>query len=293
MVATRLGGRLRPLAAALSPRARRYRTFLHNLPIDPETLPTRLEEPGPGNFVMCGCPRTGTTLLSAALFQPPTCVTVMEPWDGLRLEPAALFRSLRGEIAGCTLVRGRLDHQALADSGSVRWVPDATLPWHVQTSDSYLLGVKWTGWWRYIDRLPHTPFVVCLRSPAEVVASMRDAGGRVRQGLQYDTAFNRELNQHLLAATDDAAVRRILLFDYIHERIAPLLTRDNVFVVRYERWAEDATTLLADLSTFLGRDVTNAPVRIRPSQPLRMDDDEAVLVRKHCRTAELIGYPLP
>ncbi|MGH8892455.1 MAG: sulfotransferase domain-containing protein [Actinomycetes bacterium] len=289
----RLGASIRPVASSLSPRARRYRAFLRSLPLDPETLSATLEPPDPGSFVMCGCPRTGTTLLSAALYQPPTCVTVMEPWDGMRLEPASLFRSLRAEIAGGTLTRGRLDQRALGERGVVRWISEGDAAWPVTADVGHLLGVKWTSWWRFIDRLPTTPFLVCLRNPAEVVASMRDAGGRVKQGLQYETPFNRRLNDSLRAATDDQAVRRILLFDNIHEQLAPLLERDNVLVVRYERWSTDREALLGDVSRFLGRDLSHAAVQVRPSQRLRMDRHEIDLLRAHCKTAEMIGYELP
>lgn len=289
----RLIEHVRPFAATFSPRARRYREFLRGLPLDPEALPSTLQAPEPGSFVICGCPRTGTTLLSAALYQPPVSVTVMEPWDGMRLEPAPLFRSLRQEIGCGALTRGRLDHSALARDGSVRWTPEGRAAWPVEADRDHLLGVKWTGWWQFIDRLPTTPFLVCLRSPAEVVASMRDAGGRLRRGLQYDTPFNRQLNATLLAATNDDAVRRIMLFDHIHVRLAPLLDHENVLVVRYEDWVTRPDQLLSEISTFLGRDLSKAPVRVRPARPLRMDSREVELMRAHCQTAGMIGYDLP
>lgn len=285
---------IRPLVAPLSPRHRRWRRFLHELPLDPDALPRPLEEPPEGDFIICGSPRTGTTLLCAMLFQPPEVITVMEPWDGMRLSPAALFRSLRDEIERTgRLSRGRLDVGALQEGGAVRWCREGTSVPRVAMTPDAVLGVKWPGYWRYLELLPRTRFLVCLRDPVEVITSFRLAGGRVREGLQYDTAFNRDLNRALTAATDDPAVRRVLLFDYVHERILPFLSRPNVLVVRYERWFDDRHRLLDEIAAFLGVDLDPGPVRLQePRSRSPSDPRELSLIRRYCRTAAALGYPL-
>jgi len=195
--------RLRETAATVgSSRYRAWRRLLAGLTLDPDALPDPLAGPGPRDFVVCGAPRTGTALLTAMLFQPPDIVTVMEPWDALRLPPAELFRSLRDEIDSTgVLTRGRLDVAALRAEGAVRWCHDGELPEPVSTSPGYLLGVKMPALWRYLDRLPNTKFLVCLRDPVEVVHSFCATGGRLAQGLDYDVPFNRAMNEDLLAAT--------------------------------------------------------------------------------------------
>ena len=87
--------------------------------------------------------------------------------------------------------------------------------------------MKFPAFWRYLDLLPDTRFLVCLRNAVEVVRSYAHTGGRLQQGLDYDVPFNREMNEHLLAQTDDLAVRRVLLYDYIHQRMLPHLHRST------------------------------------------------------------------
>ena len=285
-------GTVRPTLARLSPNARRYQRFLSELPLDPDRLPSRLPEAGALDYVMCGCPRTGTTLLAAALHQPPAAITVMEPWDGMRMPPHALFTSLREEIASTgELRRGRLDLDALEADGEVAWCQEGAIVRRLTPAEPFVLGVKWTGWWRFIDRMPATKFLVCLRHPAEVVASFRDAGGRVAQGLQYDTAFNRTLNREL-GQVRDVEERRVRLFEYVHTRLLPLLERPNVLAVRYERWALDADGLLAEIGEFLGHAFGPPPVRIRPGREPRLSPRERELLVRHCSTAAALGYPL-
>lgn len=283
--------RLRETAATVgSSRYRAWRRLLAGLTLDPDALPDPLAGPGPRDFVVCGAPRTGTALLTAMLFQPPDIVTVMEPWDALRLPPAELFRSLRDEIDSTgVLTRGRLDVAALRAEGAVRWCHDGELPEPVSTSPGYLLGVKMPALWRYLDRLPNTKFLVCLRDPVEVVHSFCATGGRLAQGLDYDVPFNRAMNEDLLAATHDDGVRRALLYEYVNSRVLPHLQRDNVLPVRYERWFTDPDGQLADIAGFLGVVLPRRPAVLRPptGRPSRA---EAELARRYCGVASALGY---
>lgn len=286
--------RLRATAAVFSPRQRRWRRFLQELPIDPDQLPRPLETPSEQDFIICGSPRTGTTLASAMLYQPPRVVTVMEPWDGMRLPPAALFASLRQEIDQTgRLRRGKLDVSALMGEGAVRWCREGERAFETLVEPGYRLGVKWPAFWQYLDLLPSMKFVLCFRDPIETIASYKYAGGRLAQGLNYDTAFNRAMNTYLESATPDPALRRILLFDYVHERLLPYLTRSNVFVLRYERWFTELEGLMHDLSTFLGVELGpgRAILRRRPAGPA-LEPSEMELIRARCATADPIGYPL-
>ena len=209
---------------------------------------------------MCGIPRSGTSLLAAALYQPPRVVTVMEPWDGLRLAPAPLFASIREEIRS-----GSLGAVASTSRGSLPKAPSrgvATASSHTRCSvdDDYLLGIKWPAFWRYLDLMPATKFLVCVRNPASVIRSFKQQPGSLRGGFEYDVSFNRTMNRRLALATDDEALRRVLLYEYVARRIVPHINRPNVFIVRYERWASDAAGLLKDIGAFLGEDVSRSSV---------------------------------
>jgi hypothetical protein len=252
-----------------------------------------VEAPSERDFIICGCPRSGTSLLSAVLHQPPESVVVMEPWDGMRLPPAELFASLRAEMGETgRLTRGKLSFDALSKDGEVRWRREDAVAQEVEVDEGHLLGVKWPAFWRYLEMLPTTRFLVCLRDPAEVIASFKRVGGRLGQGLEYDTAFNRGMNDVLLK-TQDVALRRVRFFDHVHSRILPFLSRPNVLAVRYERWFKEPERLLGEIGHFLGADVTRAPAVIQQREHRTpLGPDEMALLQKECRTAEAIGYPL-
>jgi len=266
--------------------------FLDSLPLDVDDLPSPLPPPGDDDFIICGCPRTGTTLLTAALFQPPNVVTVMEPWDGMRLAPQPLFASLREEIDRTgQLTRGRLDIDALRGRGAAAWRPEDGQHQRVDVNAGWKLGVKWPGYWRYLDRLPSTRFIVCLRDPVEVITSLADQTGPGSRGLERDTRFDRSLNRTLRASTPDPRRRRVELFDHVHEQLLPYLERENVLAVRYERWFDDRDALLDDLGQFLAADVREPLVRV--DVPTRSDvrqADARALVSMYCRTAGALGY---
>lgn len=285
---------LRSVLAHFSPRRRRWQQFLRSLPLDPDQLALPLTELAPGDFIICGSPRTGTTLVSGLLFQPPKIVTVMEPWDGMRMPPAELFASLREEITQTGMLRrGKLDIAALVNSGKIQWQQEGQSAFNVEVDSDFILGVKWPAYWRYIPLMPNTKFLVCLRHPYEVINSFKQIGGRVAQGLQYDIRFNQKLNQELMAATPKREIRRILLYDYIHMRILPHLERDNVFVVRYERWFTEPEQLLQEMGDFLGKPLSSGHVNIRhPGKPSSITEEEKELIKKHCKTAHLLGYTL-
>lgn len=276
----------------LLPRHRRWQRLLASLTLDPDHLAHPVPEPGTHDFVICGPPRSGTSLATAALYQPPRVVTVMEPWDGLRLPPAELFASLRAEIAETgRLQRGRLDISALSRSGQVTWCGDGEQPHAVDTARDHLLGVKWPAFWRYLDLLPRTKFVVCLRNPAEVISSFRRQP-RLAQGLEYDVAFNRRMNDELAAATDDPTVRQVLFLDHVCRAIAPHLDRPSVFALRYERWGENPAALLDELSEFLDVDVRATLVSVEARPPREIDRDIVDLINRHAPTLAAFGADL-
>ncbi len=295
-VATRTGSLvgLPGVRRLLSPDHRRWKRFTETLTLDPELLARPVEPPGPNDFLICGSPRTGTSLLCAALFQPPRCVTVMEPWDGMRLPPAQLFRSIRTEIAETgQLRRGKLDVTTLYRDGGVRWWTEGADAVPVECPDGCLVGIKWPAFWRYLELLPTTKFLVCLRHPLEVIASYRRAGGSLAEGFDYDIPFNRTMNADLRAASRSAAIRRIRLYDYINARVLPYLEEPNVLTVRYERWFSEPQTVLDELGEFLGSDLRRSLADIRPPrEELRLPEEEIDLIRRRCTTAEQLGYAL-
>lgn len=278
-------------AKRLVARTRRWERLLRSLDLElgPETV---LEPTDERDFIICGPSRSGTSLLAAALCQPPVSVVVMEPWDALRMPPAELFRSLRDEIATGTLRRGRLDVETLRRTGDVRWGRDGDFPHAVEADEGYLLGVKFPVFWRYLDLLPSTRFLVCLRHPVDVVQSFASTGGRLADGLDYDASFNREMNEELRRATDDAATRRALLFEYVMSRIVPHLEDPNVLVIRYERWFTDREGLMSDVTAFLGVELGPGMVAIRPPRHVEHDPDVVDLVERHCPSALALGYQL-
>ena len=267
------------------------------LTLDPDQLPDPLDAPAPNDVLVCGSSRSGTTLACAMLFQPPVAVSVMEPWDALRLAPSKLFASLREELRSGVLSRGHLDVAALRSEASVVTCTQGESRVPVALDPGYVLAVKCPVLWRYLDRLPATRFVVCVRDPREVIASYRRSPGRLAEGLDYEVPFNRSMNLGLLRATDDVALRRVLLYDHVYERILPHLDRPEVFAVRYERWFSDQDALLCELGAFLGIDLSRPLARIRPPRhrgavSTEEDEEEARIIREHCRTAEALGYDL-
>jgi hypothetical protein len=293
LLSTPAGIELRKLARLLSPRRRRWRRFLKGMNIDPDLLPRPLRPIGPRDFIICGSSRSGTSLASAALYQPPRCVTVMEPWDGMRLPPAELFVSLREEVESGVLRRGKLDIAALELEGMVRWVKEGERTFEVPTEPGYLLGVKWPVFWRYLDLLPQARFIVCLRHPVEVVGSYKRTGGRLAGGLDYDIAFNRSMNRYLEGTGGSPTLRRALLFEYVHERIVPHLGRPNVFALRYERWFTEPDRVLQEISEFLDEDLVRSRTRIKPpTEQYHLSPDGMALIRESCPSARALGYEL-
>ncbi|MDQ6618044.1 MAG: sulfotransferase [Actinomycetota bacterium] len=221
----------------------------------------------------------------------------MEPWDALRMQPQQLFASFRSELESGELRRGHLDVDALRSEGSVVTSVQAEPVIRVTVDAGCVLAIKYPVFWRYLDRLPTTRFVVWVRHPREVIASCRKSPGDLALGLAYEVPFNRAMNRSLLEATDDVTLRRVLLYDYVNERILPHLRRSEVFVVRYERWFADPGVLLSELGRFLGADLSRPPAQIRPPRTRALDPNadnerQATLIRQHCRTAEALGYRL-
>jgi hypothetical protein len=276
---------LRRLAERVSPRHRRWRALLASLTVDPEAVPPADREVGPRDFVICGCSRTGTSLVAATLFRPPRIVTVMEPWDAYRLPPRQLFTSLREEIGSGLLSRGRLDIEALRRAGEVRWCRDGERPAPVTADEDHLLGVKVPAFRRWLDLAPSLRAVVCLRDPAEVLDSFERVGGRLGVGLEYDITFNRAMNERL-GAIDDLAERRLALFDEVHARLLPHLGRPEVHVVRYEDWFTRPEEVRAGLSAFLGEEVGDHP-RLELGAPASAS---ARALAARSRTAAALGY---
>ena len=269
----------------------RWRQLLRSCRLDPDALAEPIPEPGQSDFIICGLPRSGTSLLAGLLFQPPRTVVSMEPWDGMRLPPQQLFASLRQEIEQTEkLSRGRLEPTALA-SRSVAWKRDGEVEIPLQVAPNYLLGVKWPGFWRYLSLLPKTKFLVCVRHPIDVIRSFAKTGGRLAQGLEYDVAFHRRMNQELERSTSRPEVRRALLYEFIASHLVPHLDRPQVFTVRYEQWSQDPSELLEQISDFLG---LTPP--LRPSVDIDVpgfqwdDATTADLVRSYCPSAASLGY---
>ena len=269
----------------------RWRQLLRSCRLDPDALAEPIPEPGQSDFIICGLPRSGTSLLAGLLFQPPRTVVSMEPWDGMRLPPRQLFASLREEIEQTEeLSRGRLEPKALA-SRSVAWKRDGEVVIPLQVAPDYLLGVKWPGFWRYLTLLPNTKFLVCVRHPVDVIRSFAKTGGRLAQGLEYDVAFHRRMNQELEGSTSSPEERRALLYEYIASRLVPHLDRRQVFTVRYEHWGQDPGQLLEQISNFLGLTPPLALSVDIDVPGLRRDDTAtADLVRRYCPSAGPLGY---
>jgi hypothetical protein len=286
--------RFRAALTPLHPRGRKWLRFLERLDLDPDELPRPIPSPGTRDFIICGAPRSGTTLLSALLLQPPKIVTVVEPWLGMRLPPRELFLSLRQEIARTkTLPSGKLDVEALQQTGDVKRQQDGPSAAEISLDADYLMGIKWPEYWRYVGLLPDTKFLVCVRHPVEVIRSFKRIGGRLGLGLGYDIVFNRRLNRELLSATSNLALRRILLYERINAHLIPHLGSENVLQVRYERWFEEPEVQMADIGLFLGIELGPMPARIRRNPAGQgLDDAEARLIAEHCKTAAPLGYSL-
>jgi hypothetical protein len=281
----------RRVARHVLPAHRRWQRTLDSLTLDPDALPRPVEPPGPRDVLICGSPRTGTALLTAMLFQPPRLITVMEPWDAMRLPPADLFRSVRAELATGRLARGRLDHRALADEGAVVWCADGASPVELTAAPDAVVAIKFPAFWRYLDLLPHTRFLVCVRDPADTVRSFEQTGGRLVQGLDYDIASNRSTNEQLLREHPTDAERRVGLYDLVNAKVLEHLHRPEVHAVRYERWFTDPDAQLAEIGEFLGVPVGPGPARLRPKASSSHPPPPPGSARLTSRTGPALGYP--
>jgi hypothetical protein len=247
---------------------------------------------GERDFMIVGSPRTGTSLLAAALFQPPHVVTVVEPWLGMAVPPAEMFRSIRERVERGVLDLGTLDFAELR-RGAVTRCPEGTSSTSVELAPTGLIGVKWPSFYQYLDALPATRFLICLRHPYEVLASMAKNTGALREGQDYDLPFNRAANALVRSRAQGDFARRVEMFDMIHERLGAHFDRPNVCVVRYEQWWEDRRGLFERVGRFLGVSLREDVVRVSE----RRDDsglskEERAYVRARSRTAHRLGYEL-
>lgn len=248
--------------------------------------------PAGRNAILCGCPRSGTSLLAAALFQPPRMVTVMEPWEGLREPPSDVFRWLREEVRDGRLPNTRLDLDALESEGRVAWTRAPRSRRGVSADSQAIHAVKWPCFWQLLGASTTVKFLVCVRDPAAVVSSMGCETGRLRLGVDYDVPFNRELNQRLLLAHDDDERRRVALYDEVYTHVLRHANDANVMLVQYERWFEEPITLLAEVSAFLDCDLSAPLVRIRGHAPMMRapGGSDAAEIRAMSLTAAALGY---
>lgn len=283
---------MKAMLRKIHPLVLRQKWEWRSLRLDPERLPLPIAAPTENDFIIAGCPRTGTSLLAAALFQAPECVTLVEPWAGMRLAPRELFQHLRDEMRSSgELSVGTLDFDALK-SGRVVRCKEGTSSTPVQLRETSLVGVKWPSYFQYLPKLPSTKFVLCLRHPFQVLRSMAALNGGLRNGQDYNLPFNRRTNRAIRERAVDPALRRIELFDYVHERLSPFLEAENTFVVRYERWFSDPDVLLTELSDFLGVRLQKPPIELKASKLIALTPDERALVLQHSRMAHRLDYDL-
>jgi hypothetical protein len=281
------------VAARVSPRHRRWRKFLDGFSLVPHQLEEPVPEPGPRDFIICGSPRSGTTMLSAALFQPPMIITYNEPWDGMRLAPKALFELFRREIDAGRVSKGRLDIPRLLEKGEVRWTLDGEIPVGVSVQPDYLVGVKWPAFWQYLPLLHETRFLVTVRDPFETISSYKKKGGALLDGLDYPVAFNRRINDTIKAKASDPELRRVLLYELINQEILRHIGEARALVVRYERWFDDREGLREEISDFLEVDASFDHLKIRRSgRGVDLTTREFDLIRTHCESASAWGYDL-
>ena len=269
----------------------RWRAHLASLRWHVDGLET-IEGPEGRNFIICGLPRSGTSLLCGALLQPPRIVTVMEPWDGLRMPPAELFASLREEIRETgEMSRGKLDLDALRDHGRIQWTSEGSQSMGFDDFGNLVLGVKWPTFWQYLGRLPTVKFLVCIRDPYEVVASFKRVGGRLGNGLEYAVRFNRTMNRELRGMAPTDWERRVFLYEYIASRALDFASEPNVMLVRFERWFDDPDGLVRQMSRFLDVDIDPPKIQIRrPNREPSLDRRERDLIAEVCDSARTLGY---
>lgn len=271
----------------------RWRRLLASCKLSLDNLEAPLDRPSNSDFIIAGCPRSGTSLLAATLFSPPNVAVSMEPWDGLRLLPHDLFSSLRAEIDETgTLSRGRLDIEVMRSTRRVEWTRDSASATPISMSDNYHLGVKWPTFWQYLELLPTTKFLITIRHPVDVLASFERVGGRLGDGLDYDVPFNARMNSWLQQTSRDPFVRRALMYEYIYRRISPHLVRDNVLAVHYEEWFTDPDALKQRIARFLGLESVPSPIEVRKPPALNHPPQLTELVSKTCLVADELGYDI-
>ena len=250
--------------------------------------PTLARQAGEGaEVVITGIPRSGTSYLCAQLNRVLDCVVINEPVEifqplaqqampwGVPLYYRDLrSRILRGEPIENKLKNGEfIEDTALVD-GLEHYRPKATRP-------DFLLATKNTL--AYLARLPHlrrvmpnAPIIACIRHPLDTIASWKSTFPHLKNaaveslpvGNVDDPFLTEHQRQRLreIAASDDEALRRALLWRYLAEIL--LDNRDRIVLIRYEEMVADPGAALAKiLRNVAGASSLRIPRDIQASSP--------------------------
>jgi hypothetical protein len=269
----------------------------------------------PPEVVITGIPRSGTSLLCRLLDDLPDCLVINEPAEifgplTLCENPwwlATFYRDLRrrvleGEEIENKVVDGHVVEDTSTSDQRVRYRPLVGRP-------DFLLGTKNTL--VYMARLeqirralPEARIVVCVRHPADALASWKGSFPHLRDvPLQsfpvayldnpFLTGAQRERLRQI-AATPSAARRRALLWAHLAEVADG--HRDLAELVRYEDLVADPDSVVRSTvrAAGLAGRVSRSGRTLQPrSRRELLDQDDLDAIRDHCTgAAERLGYAI-
>ncbi len=248
--------------------------------------PYRSAAAAPEVFIT-GMPRSGTSYLCAQLNRVEDCVVINEP--GEIFAPLAqqampwgiplIYRDLRSRILSGEAIENKLKNgQFIEDTAVVDGV-EAYLP--RVTRPDFLLATKNTL--AYLARLPHlrrvmpaAPIIACIRHPLDTIASWKSTFPHLKNASvgslpighpddPFLTEFQRQRLREI-AASDDEALRRALLWRYLAEIL--LENRDRIVLIKYEDLVADPrSTLSGILKNIAGTSALRLARDFPPSSP--------------------------
>jgi hypothetical protein len=246
--------------------------------------PWRRPPPAPGNLLITGVPRSGTSYLCRCLDQLDDLAVVNEPailFEGLRYGPEpwmvpVLHADLRAAIDAGEPVenkldaRGRLTEDTAVEERRAAYRPQLKhADWILATKNTLAYLARLEGLLRV---MPEARIVLCIRHPADALASWKGTFAHLASGdpsqLPVGGLADPFLPAHLRRGLQDVAAlarpawRRAAWWRLLAEEIARWREHPRVALVRYEDLVADPA---GEVARLLGPFQARAG---RPAQPL-------------------------
>lgn len=265
----------------------------------------------PADLLITGIPRSGTSYLCHLLHRYSNCVILNEPAEILQIlanETAPwgiplFYRNSRSHVERGIPLQNKLDQGKVTQDTALNNELSPYLP--EVDNEQFILGTKNTL--AYLARLealrrvmPHARVIACVRDPFDAIGSWKTSFPHLRDARLSQFAVGKpeepwlsndqRRKLELIAATEDPAQRRALLWNYLGERI--LEQGDAVIRVNYadlvHKPAEVLARILGDWDAGVLREpITSSQLR---NGKERLDAADRQAIRAICsQTAAELG----